>query len=62
MAEIYSSSISFLEQLIHKLEVEKSKEISHMSLVIQTLNGNSLDKNDLIASSVITLLIKDDIF
>lgn len=47
MAEIYSSSISFLEQLIHKLEVEKSNEISHMSLVIQTLNGNSLDKNDL---------------
>ena len=47
MAEIYSSSISFLEQLIHKLEVEKNNETSHMSLVIQTLNGNSLDKNDL---------------
>ncbi len=47
MAEIYSSSISFLEQLFHKLEVEKNNETSHMSLVIQTLNGNSLDKNDL---------------
>ena len=47
MALLYCSSISFLVQLIHKLEVEKSNEISHISLVIQTLNGNSLDKNDL---------------
>ena len=47
MAEIYSSSISFLEQLIHKLEVDKNHEISHISLVIQTLNGSTLEKNDL---------------
>ena len=52
MAEIYSSSISFLEQLIHKLEVDKNHEISHISLVIQTLNGSTLEKNDLSNESV----------
>ncbi len=52
MAEIFSSSKGFLEQLIHKLEVDKNHEISHISLVIQTLNGSTLEKNDLSNESV----------
>jgi hypothetical protein len=52
MAEIFSSSKDFLEQLIHKLEVDKNHEISHISLVIQTLNGSTLEKNDLSNESV----------
>ncbi len=52
MAEIFSSSKGFLEQLIHKLEVDKNHEISHISLVIQTLNGSALEKNDLSNESV----------
>ncbi|GIS32783.1 MAG: hypothetical protein Ct9H90mP4_06970 [Gammaproteobacteria bacterium] len=52
MAEIFSSSKGFLEQLIHKLEVDKNHEISHISLVIQTLNGSTLKKNDLSNESV----------
>ena len=52
MAEIFSSSKGFLEQLIHKLEVDKNHEISHISLVIQTLSGSALEKNDLSNESV----------
>ena len=52
MAEIFSSSKGFLEQLIHKLEVDKNYEISHISLVIQTPNGSTLEKNDLSNESV----------
>ena len=52
MAEIFSSSKDFLEQLIHKLEVDKNHEISHISLVIQTLNGRTLEKYDLSNESV----------
>ena len=52
MAEIFSSSKGFLEQLIHKLEVDKNHEISHIGLVIQTLNGSTLEKNDLSNESV----------
>ena len=52
MAEIFSSSKGFLEQLIYKLEVDKNHEISHISLVIQTLNGSTLEKNDLSNESV----------
>tara|TARA_B100000131_G_C18005217_1_gene568126 strand:+ start:605 stop:1009 length:405 start_codon:yes stop_codon:yes gene_type:complete len=47
MAEIFSNSNEFIEQLSQRIEIDKSNEILYMSLIIQSLNGCRLQKTDL---------------